>query len=197
VVLLAIANEYGFHRDELYFVVAGRHPDWGYVDHPPPTPLASAAAVSLLGVEPQAVRVLPALATAAVIGLGHLDSTATYDVLAWSVIAWLFARLLAGADPTLRACRRSIPATTRSVIGDHPRTRGTSSCWSGGGTKSGWQGSSGRASGEPRSRTRPGSKTRSAAPASGSAVSYAFHGTPSGTTSRTSAEPLPLNVWYP
>jgi hypothetical protein len=63
--LLACANAYGFHRDEMYFIVAGRHPDLGYVDQPPLTPLLSAAAAALLGVTPLAVRVAPALAAAA------------------------------------------------------------------------------------------------------------------------------------
>jgi hypothetical protein len=28
-VLLIIATAYGFHRDELYFILVGRHPDFG------------------------------------------------------------------------------------------------------------------------------------------------------------------------
>ena len=30
---------------------------------------------------------------------GHLDSTATYDLLVWALVAWLVVRLLGGADP--------------------------------------------------------------------------------------------------
>ncbi len=58
--LLAVSGAYGFHGDEMYFVVAGQHPAFGYVDQPPLTPLLSAASVALLGVSPTAVRVLPA-----------------------------------------------------------------------------------------------------------------------------------------
>ena len=33
--LLPIATRYGWHGDELYYLQAGRHLDWGYVDFPP------------------------------------------------------------------------------------------------------------------------------------------------------------------
>ena len=127
-VLLALASQYGFHRDELYFIVAGRHPALGYPDQPALTPLLTAGATALLGTSPTAIRILPALVVGACILLaaatardlgggrraqvvaaaslgasgylaaGHLAATATYDLLAWTVILWLVVRLLGGAD---------------------------------------------------------------------------------------------------
>jgi len=38
-VLLAFAGGYGYHRDELYFLVAGRHLAWAYPDQGPVAPL--------------------------------------------------------------------------------------------------------------------------------------------------------------
>jgi 4-amino-4-deoxy-L-arabinose transferase-like glycosyltransferase len=46
---LAVANRYGWQRDELYYAVAGRHLQGGYVEFPPLTALLSALARVVFG----------------------------------------------------------------------------------------------------------------------------------------------------
>ncbi len=60
--LLATAPRYGFHRDELYFLMAGRRLDWGYIDQPPLTPLLARMSELVGGTSPLALRIVPALA---------------------------------------------------------------------------------------------------------------------------------------
>lgn len=128
--LVAVAGRYGFHRDELYFVAAGRRLAWGYVDQPPLTPFIARLSDLLPGdVSPYGLRLLPALSAGAVIVLaalmarrfrggrlaivvaavfaagggfflavGHLLSTATFDVLIWASLILVVIMLLDGAD---------------------------------------------------------------------------------------------------
>jgi hypothetical protein len=71
--LLAVSSRYGFHRDELYFVVAGRRLAWGFVDQPPLTPAIARLADLIPGpVSPTTLRVLPAISAGVVVVLAAL-----------------------------------------------------------------------------------------------------------------------------
>src|SRR5712691_5068099 len=98
--LLTVSGAYGFHGDEMYFVVTGQHPAFGYVDQPPLTPLLSALSVALLGVSPTAVRILPAIEMALIVVLialmaRDLGGSRRAQVIA-AVVAALSAYLAAG-----------------------------------------------------------------------------------------------------
>jgi 4-amino-4-deoxy-L-arabinose transferase-like glycosyltransferase len=130
--LVAVSAGYGYHRDELYFVAAGQHLDWGYADQGPLTPLVARAMSELapgsltvlrlpsafaaglvvlltgllareLGGGPRAQRIAAACAAVGVIVLfsGHLLSTSTFDLLAWTAITWLAVRAVRRGDDRL------------------------------------------------------------------------------------------------
>ena len=65
---LAVSDRYGFQQDELYFLVASHHLAFGYVDQPPLAVLL-ARTTDLVGVNPTAIRILPALAGGAIVVL--------------------------------------------------------------------------------------------------------------------------------
>lgn len=66
---LVSAPPFGYFRDELYFIVCGLRPDWGYVDHPPLAPLLAAAGWKLFGETLYGVRFFPALSGAVTVAL--------------------------------------------------------------------------------------------------------------------------------
>jgi hypothetical protein len=128
--LLATSGRYGYHRDELYFLRAGREAAFGYVDQPPLTPLLARAMDVLLPGSVTGLRLPSVLASALVVlltgliarelgggrgaqllaaasmgvsavllAVGHLLSTTTVDLLAWTALTWLLVRALRDGGP--------------------------------------------------------------------------------------------------
>jgi len=63
VVFHVILNgQYGFHRDELDFIMNARQLAWGYVSYPPITPFFARIGLELFGESLRGLRVLPAIA---------------------------------------------------------------------------------------------------------------------------------------
>ncbi|HEX6566403.1 MAG TPA: glycosyltransferase family 39 protein [Chthoniobacterales bacterium] len=125
---LAVAGRYDIFRNELYFIVCGRHPDFGFVDQPPLVPLL-AAATQLFGDNPWLLR-LPAAAAAAglviltawfarllggsstaafiagvaagiapaLIALTTTTTTATFEPVAWTAFAYFLTRAVVQGD---------------------------------------------------------------------------------------------------
>lgn len=106
--LLAVSGRYGFHRDELYFVVAGRRLDWGYVDQPPLTPFVARVAETVGGTTPIALRVLPALAIGAVVLLAASMSRR----LGGGRVAQIFAAVAAGGSGVALAIGHLLSTTS-------------------------------------------------------------------------------------
>src|SRR6266849_826367 len=68
---LYAGKQYGYFRDELYYLACSRHLDWGYVDQPPLIALVTWVVRMLLGDSLRAIRFLPAVA-----GAGEIAITA-------------------------------------------------------------------------------------------------------------------------
>jgi hypothetical protein len=106
VVHFAVAGQYDAFRNELYFIVCGRHPAFGYVDQPPLIPLL-AAATQLGGINIALLRVPAALAAALLVPL----TVAFASLLGASTRgAWLAA--VAAASATLITAMTATLSTT-------------------------------------------------------------------------------------
>jgi hypothetical protein len=66
---LVTASRYGIFRDEMYYLACSQHLAWGYVDHPPAAVFVAWFARHVFGESPLGLRLLPALAGAALVWL--------------------------------------------------------------------------------------------------------------------------------
>ncbi len=66
VMLVATSERYGYHRDEMYFIVAGSHPAFGYPDQPSLVPLLSWLMNEIASGSLLVLRVPSAIAAAAI-----------------------------------------------------------------------------------------------------------------------------------
>jgi 4-amino-4-deoxy-L-arabinose transferase-like glycosyltransferase len=69
---MAVADRYGWHRDELYYLASSRHLALGYVDYPPITPLLARLDQAIFPRSLPALRLLTVLAGAAIIVIAAL-----------------------------------------------------------------------------------------------------------------------------
>ncbi len=90
-----VAAHDNFFRDELYYIAASHHLDFGYVDFPPLVALTTAAARLVLGESVAAIRLLPALAGALIVLL-TADMVA---VLGGGKLAQVLAAIAVGLGP--------------------------------------------------------------------------------------------------
>jgi hypothetical protein len=126
-----IAGRYDAFRNELYFIVCGRHPAFGYVDQPPLVPFLAAltqaagdnvwllrfpaivAAALLVGVTIALARLLGARTRGAwlaglaagsapmLVALTSTLTTATFEPLAWTIVAYAVVRALVRDEPRM------------------------------------------------------------------------------------------------
>src|SRR4051812_38707456 len=118
-VLAAFGGGYGYHRDELYFQEAGRHPAFGYPDQPPLVPLLAAAVDALGGGNLWVFRVVPALLVGVTVVLAALISRefagAGRDQV-WTAAAVALCSTILGAGHLFSTTTFDLALTTGCVL---------------------------------------------------------------------------------
>ncbi len=154
---LALANRYGYFRDELYFLDCGRNLAWGYVDAAPAVGLyakvalllggslpvlrgiaglAGAAVVLLTGLlawrlggsrAAQGLAAVAALATPIFLAIAGLFSMNVFEPLFWTGCAYVLVRLADGASPRLWLLFGLLAASASSTSTPRPSSASLSS----------------------------------------------------------------------
>jgi 4-amino-4-deoxy-L-arabinose transferase-like glycosyltransferase len=127
--LLATNGGYGYHRDELYFLML--RPDWGYRDQPPLTPLLAKLADALFGGSLWGLRVPATLCVVAAVllaallarelGGGALAQGLTALGLGTGAATLIFGHVLLTATLDLVVWLAVILCATRALLRDQPR----------------------------------------------------------------------------
>ena len=130
-VLILLAGRYGYHRDELYFLAAGRHLAWGYPDQPVLVPLVARLVSAVAPGSLVVLRVPSALAMAAVVVLaavvardlgarsrGQLFAAAC---VASSSVVLAVGHLLTTPDVTMLSWTGVLLMSMRALRGDGDR----------------------------------------------------------------------------
>ncbi|MGI5152026.1 glycosyltransferase family 39 protein [Plantactinospora sp. CA-294935] len=127
--LLATNGGYGYHRDELYFLML--RPDWGYRDQPPLTPAIARLADALFGGSlwglrvPATLFVLAALLLAALLarelGGGALAQTLAAFGLGTGATTLIFGHVLLTAGFDLVVWLGIVLCAARALLRDQPR----------------------------------------------------------------------------
>ena len=109
---MLVSARYGYVRDELYFLAAGQHPAFGYVDQPPITPLLARLSAIAGGNTLAGFRVLPALGLAALVVL----TSAMSRVLGAGRTGQVLAALAAATCGEYLAAMHELTTTTPDFV---------------------------------------------------------------------------------
>ncbi len=98
---LPFLGRYGWHGDELYFIAASRHPDFGYVDFPPIVPLLAAADQTLAPGSLIALRLLPIFVGGVLVVVTAFiarELGASTRAQAWAALGLLLSPIFIGSN---------------------------------------------------------------------------------------------------
>lgn len=97
-------GQYGYFRDELYYLAASEHLDWGYVDFPPLIAIITKFITTFIGTSLPAIRFLPAIAGALKVlltGLIAKEFGGRYFAIILACLSVLIAPIYLGVDTFL------------------------------------------------------------------------------------------------